>query len=97
MQIPTRSSERCGALTGSSPNFLRVTRCFSHRLRRRHDRDAFEAAEREQVALIAGDDEIGLRSERGGEHHVIGPARVKVVVASVMQPSAEYAWRWQPG
>jgi hypothetical protein len=26
-----------------------------------------------------------------------GPARVKVVVASVMQPSAEYAWCWQPG
>jgi len=25
------------------------------------------------------------------------PARVKVVVASVMQPSAETAWRWQPG
>jgi hypothetical protein len=24
------------------------------------------------------------------------PARVKVVVASIMQPSAEYAARWQP-
>jgi len=28
--------------------------------------------------------------------HRTTPARVKVVVASIMQPSAEYAARWQP-
>jgi hypothetical protein len=48
----------------------------------------------------AGPERRGYRQgtvERDIMHRpVLVPARVKVVVASIMQPSAEYAARWQP-
>ncbi len=48
---------------------------FAQRLRRGDDRDVLISLEREQI-VIAGDDEIGTRRERCGEHMiVIGIAR----------------------
>ena len=36
-----------------------------------HDRNAFDLSKGEHVSLVAGDDQVGLSGDRGGQNRVV--------------------------